>query len=72
VFWLKKLKKLDKPPINISFARVFTHVGQWKSQKWGRGAHIWFVAIFTPMYPHASMQLSKVLTFWKATFIINK
>jgi hypothetical protein len=30
-------KKIDKPPIKISIARIFPHIGQWKSTKWGGG-----------------------------------
>jgi hypothetical protein len=38
---------------------------------WG-GAHRWLVVIFTPMFLHVSMQLGKVLNFYKVTSITKK
>jgi hypothetical protein len=64
-------KEINKPPIKISIARIFTHLGDWKNQElWG--PHRWLVAIFVPLFPHAPMQLGKVLTFLQGEIYYKK
>jgi len=38
----------------------------------GGGPHRWLVVIFVPMFLHAPMQLGKVFTFCKVTYITKK